>query len=43
MVALDLNPPIKHAGLVQVRLPVRLGKLIKTLTTVTGTRKTVGA
>ena len=30
MVALDLNPPIKHAGLV----PVRLGKLInKTLTT----------
>ena len=33
MVALDLNPPIKHAGLVQVRPPVRLGKLIKTLTT----------
>ena len=30
MVALDLNPPIKHAGLV----PVSLGKLInKTLTT----------
>ena len=30
MVALDLNPPDKHAGLV----PVRLGKLInKTLTT----------
>ena len=30
MVALDLNPPVKHAGLV----PVRLGKLInKTLTT----------
>ena len=33
MVALDLNPPIKHAGLVQVRPPVRLRKLIKTLTT----------
>ena len=33
MVALDLNPPIKHAGLVQVRPPVRLEKLIKTLTT----------
>ena len=30
MVALDLNPPVKHAGLV----PVRLGKLInKPLTT----------
>ena len=30
MVAVDLNPPVKHAGLV----PVRLGKLInKTLTT----------
>ena len=30
MVALDLNPPVKHAGLVSVRL----GKLInKTLTT----------
>ena len=30
MVALDLNPPVKHAGLV----PVRLGKLSnKTLTT----------
>ena len=30
MVALDLNPSVKHAGLV----PVRLGKLInKTLTT----------
>ena len=34
MVALDLNPPVKHAGLVPVRLPVILGKLInKTLTT----------
>ena len=34
MVALDLNIPVKHAGLVPVRLPVRLGKLIdKTLTT----------
>jgi len=34
MVALDLNPPIKHAGLVPVRPPVRLGKLInKTPTT----------
>ena len=33
MVALDLNPPVKHTGLVPVRLPVRLGKLInKTLT-----------
>ena len=34
MVALDLNPPIKHAGLAPVRSPVRLGKLInKTPTT----------
>ena len=34
LVDLDLNPPNKHAGLVPVRLPVRLGKLInKTLTT----------
>ena len=34
MVALDLNYPVKHAGLVPVRLPVILGKLInKTLTT----------
>jgi len=34
MVALDLNPPVKHAGLVPIRLPVILGKLInKTLTT----------
>ena len=34
MVALDLNLPVKHAGLVPVRLPVILGKLInKTLTT----------
>ena len=34
MVALDLNHPVKHAGLVPVRLPVILGKLInKTLTT----------
>ena len=40
MVALDLNPPIKHAGLV----PVRLGKLVnKTLTTDTGSGNTVGA
>ena len=34
MVALDLNHPVKHAGLVPIRLPVILGKLInKTLTT----------
>ena len=34
MVALDLNPPVRHAGLVPVRLPVILGKLInKTQTT----------
>ena len=34
MVTLDLNPPVKHAGLVPVRLPFILGKLIyKTLTT----------
>ena len=34
LVDLDLSPPKKHAGLVPVRLPVRLGKLInKTLTT----------
>ena len=34
MVALDLNSPVKHAGLVPVRIPVVLGKLInKTLTT----------
>ena len=33
MVALDLHPPIKHAGLVPVRPPVGLGKLFKTLTT----------
>ena len=34
MVALDLNLPVKHAGLVPVRLPVNPGKLInKTLTT----------
>ena len=34
MVALDLNHPVKHTGLVPVRLPVILGKLInKTLTT----------
>ena len=33
-VDLDLNSPNKHASLVPVRLPVRLGKLInKTLTT----------
>ena len=46
MVALDLNPPIKHAGLVPVRPPVRLGKLInKTLTTDNWhrDRNTVGA
>ena len=29
LVDLDLNPPNKHAGLVPVRLPVRLRKLIK--------------
>ena len=28
MAALDLSPPVKHAGLVPVRLPVILGKLI---------------
>ena len=28
MVALDLNLPVKHTGLVPVRLPVILGKLI---------------
>ena len=40
MVALDLNHPVKHAGLVPVRLPVILGKLInKTLTTYTWHRK----
>ena len=34
MVALDLNPPVRQAGLVPVRLPVILGKLInKTLST----------
>ena len=34
MVALDLNPPVRHAGLVPVRLPVILGKLInKTMST----------
>ena len=34
MVAFDLNLPVKHTGLVPVRLPVILGKLInKTLTT----------
>ena len=34
MVALDLNPPVRHAGLVPVRLPVILGKLInKTVST----------
>ena len=34
MVALGLNLPVKHAGLVPVRLPVTLGKLVnKTLTT----------
>ena len=34
MAALELNPPVKHACLVSVRLPVILGKLInKTLTT----------
>ena len=34
MVALDLNLPVKHTGLLPVRLPVILGKLInKTLTT----------
>ena len=34
MVALDLNLPFKQAGLVPVRLPVILGKLInKTQTT----------
>ena len=34
MVALDLNPTVKHASLVPVRLPVILRKLInKTLTT----------
>ena len=34
MVPLVLNPPVKRAGLVPVRLPVILGKLInKTLTT----------
>ena len=31
LVDLDLNPLFKHAGLVSVRLPVRLGKLNKTL------------
>ena len=31
LVDLDLNPPNKHAGLVPVRLPVRLGKFNKTL------------
>ena len=40
MVALDLNQPVKHAGLVPVRLPVILGKLInKTLTTYTWHRE----
>ena len=34
MVALDLNLPVKHAGLVPIRLPIILGKLTdKTLTT----------
>ena len=34
MAALELNPPVKHADLVPVRLPVILEKLInKTLTT----------
>ena len=34
MVALDLNPPVRQAGLVPVRLPVILAKLInKTQTT----------
>ena len=34
MLALDLNLPVKHAGLVPVRLPVRLGiQINKTLTT----------
>ena len=31
LVDLDLSPPKKHAGLVPVRLPVRLGKFNKTL------------
>ena len=31
LVDLDLNPPNKHAGLVPVRPPVRLGKFDKTL------------
>ena len=31
LVDLDRNPPFKHAGLVSVRLPVRLKKLNKTL------------
>ena len=31
LVDLDLDPTFKHAGLVSVRLPVRLGKLNKTL------------
>ena len=29
MAALELNPPVKHAGLVPDRLPVIQGKLIK--------------
>ena len=42
MDALDLNSPVKHAGLVPVRLPVILGKLInKTLTTDNWHRKRV--
>jgi len=41
LVDLDLNPPVKHAGLV----PVRLGKLNKTVTRqwITGTGNTAGA
>ena len=40
MTAHELNPPVKHAGLVPVRLPVILGNLInKTLTTVNWDRE----
>ena len=44
LVDLDLNPLIKHAGLVPVRPPVRLGKRNKTLINgKIGTGNTVGA
>ena len=41
MVALDLNPRVKHAGLVSVRLPVILGKLINKILTTYSWRGTV--